>query len=274
MRFPSDAAPHPIQAVDGASLDCVPQSPASRGPGIFLVAIMNQLRTLTMLPLKMSRLVLLAGILTVSPVGPVAAQDRIRLRGRHDLLCRQHRVLQSVARRRNPAGHRESAFSGHRPQRARHPARRAVRRPPVRRRPQLRERAPGAGAAREERCHPLHHRIDRERNPAGGSGTGPVGAARAVASAAAGFAGVQPAGRGGAAADVRHGSVRAGRLDQLAAAEHRPEPGASSTPGSGGGWVSTWTWGSGSAISSIWCTRADSCSIRARWATAGPAGLG
>ena len=149
-----------------------------------------------------------------------------RLRRRPDLLWRQHGVLQPVARRRNPTGHRRSALPGRRSQRARHATWWAVRRPPVRRRPQFPDRAPGAGTAREERCHPLHHRVDREWDPTDGAGTGPAGTARATAPAAAGVAGVQPAGRSRVTVDLRHRAVRTGLLDQLAAVEHRTEPGA------------------------------------------------
>ena len=69
MRFAHDAVRHPIQtAVDAESREHLSHS---------ALEATNLHRWLTMSPLKMSRLVLLAGSLIVSHVGPAAAQDRI-----------------------------------------------------------------------------------------------------------------------------------------------------------------------------------------------------
>ncbi len=78
LMMSSDAAPRSAQTTVGAaSLGCLPDSPATRGLDSFLEAITNVFPKVTMLLLKLSRPLVLAGILAVSSVGPAAAQDRI-----------------------------------------------------------------------------------------------------------------------------------------------------------------------------------------------------
>ena len=81
MRCTSEAAPQSVRATVGAaSLGCLPHNPAARGLlDLFLEAIKKVFRAVTLLLVKMSGPVVLAGSLAVSHVGPAAAQDRIAL---------------------------------------------------------------------------------------------------------------------------------------------------------------------------------------------------